>query len=143
MNEHLKTTLALLRADRQNIDRAINALESLDPDAGSVMETVARAKPPATPKKVKEKRATPEKAGAGLNLVRGVTAHRKGVFSAREVADAIAAKAGKPMHVACVRKHLALLVNTGEIKIAHEGTSKWDPTTWESTAKGKKGKEVA
>ena len=102
-------------------------------------ETASKPKSPRDPKAREERKEHPRERGSVLGLVRSAVSHQSKLFTVREVTDIVSAKTKKAMMPSGVRQALNLLVNTGEVKIAHEGTGRTDPTTWQATARGRKG----
>ncbi len=133
--------LAALREEHGRIGAAIAALEQLRghdaitgeaaaPEAPSIERQVITklAAPPA-----KDIPAAPRgrlQHGGLMKLIRQSVAAHKGPFTCAEITRQVGQSAGKSVLPQSIRNALGLMVNMGEIKIVHEGTSRTDPTTW-------------
>jgi hypothetical protein len=135
----MATVLQLLRAERDETDALIVFLEARMAAKAPPQPRITAAPASKKSKKKPAAGAPREEYGSNHERVRSYVSRMAGPFTAKQATDAVSAKAGKTIHSANVRTAIGLLVNTGEVKVAHEGTSKWDPTTWQATARGKKG----
>jgi hypothetical protein len=138
MNATLSEALRELRRQWELFSEAISALEKLEslaPVAGGAAERTKRA----TPTKTGDAKAPRVKPGSVYAFVRAVSAKTSGPFNVRDLTEQVSDRMGKSVTATAVRSAVALLVNTGELKVAHEGTGRMDPTTWQATDKARKG----
>ncbi len=147
MSEHpIVCLLREVQEQRAVLDVAIAYLERLVERTvhTTVMKEVPTSYAPTPqvqpkPKTQKEDRPVPLKHGVYLQLVRRVVSRKKQPFSVAEIAADLKSETGRDQFGSSIRKALGLLVNTGEVKVAHEGTGRRDdPNTWKTTTRGLK-----
>lgn len=145
MISSIEGALVELRRQRDEFNIAIKTLEWLLPSCAKAEPAPMPTKPtiatkPTMPTVPKGKPGRPSgRDGSVLGFVSAAVARRSKPYTVRELVEEVSKKAGKDVLASGVRAALGILVNTGEAEIVREGTSPTNPTTYATTARGRKG----